>query len=249
MRVTIVTIFPELFAPFLSTSLLGRAVDKGFLDVHVVDLRKFAEPPHHVVDDEPYGGGAGMVMQAPPWIRAVRELSGPDTWKILLSPQGETLTESKVREVSARRDCLLLCARYEGVDERVRRSVVDEEISIGDYVVAGGEIPAMALLESVSRQIPGVVGRPSSVENDSFRSGILDYPQFTRPRDVDGMTVPDVLLSGNHAAIERWRQREALRSTLNKRPDLLARIELTADQKSLLREIQVEDESHAKVKS
>ncbi|MDH3255326.1 MAG: tRNA (guanosine(37)-N1)-methyltransferase TrmD [Acidobacteriota bacterium] len=249
MRVTIVTIFPELFAPLLSTSLLGRAVEKGFLEVHVVDLRQFAEPPHHVVDDEPYGGGAGMVMQAPPWIRAVRELSGPDTWKILLSPQGQTLSEAKVRELSTRPDCLFLCARYEGVDERVRRTVVDEEISIGDYVVAGGEVPAMVLLEAVSRQLPGVVGRSSSVENDSFRSGILDFPHYTRPRDVEGMAVPDVLLSGNHAAIEHWRQREALRSTLRKRPDLLAQTDLTAAQEALLREIQVEDEPHAKVKS
>jgi tRNA (guanine37-N1)-methyltransferase len=248
MRFTILTIFPELFSPFLRTSLVGRAIEKRLLDVRIVDLREYSGDEHHAVDDEPYGGGGGMVMQAPPWVRAVEDLASEKTWRLLLSPQGQRLTEAKVRELSSKTDLMLLCARYEGVDERVRETVVDEEVSIGDYVVAGGEVPAMVLLEAVSRQIPGVVGSTSSVENDSFRSGILDHPHYTRPREVEGLAVPEVLISGNHAAIARWREKEALRSTLRKRPDLLAAAQLSDEQKSLLEEIRAEEISRAKIK-
>ena len=248
MRFTIVTIFPELFSSFLATSLVGRAIEKQLLDIRIVDLRDYSGHPHHVVDDEPYGGGGGMVMQAPPWMRAVQDLASEQTWRLLLSPQGRRLTEAKVRELSEKSELMLLCARYEGVDERVRETVVDEEVSIGDYVVAGGEVPAMVLLEAVSRQIPGVVGSTSSVENDSFRVGILDHPHYTRPREVEGLEVPEVLISGNHAAIVRWREKEALRSTLRKRPDLLAVARLSDEQKSLLEEIEAEEISRAKMK-
>jgi tRNA (guanine37-N1)-methyltransferase len=229
MRVDVITIFPELFGPFLGTSLVGRAVAKGLLEVRLHDLREFTEDRHRSVDDEPYGGGGGMVMAAPPWIRAVRTISagtagrsGPPPWRVLLTPQGRRLDDGKVRELAGRGDLLLLCGRYEGIDERVRLAVVDEEISIGDYVLSGGELPALVLIEALSRQVPGVVGQSRSVEEDSFRAGRLDHPHYTRPPVVEGLAVPAVLLSGDHAAIERWRAGEALRATREKRPDLLS---------------------------
>ncbi|MGE0641318.1 MAG: tRNA (guanosine(37)-N1)-methyltransferase TrmD [Thermoanaerobaculia bacterium] len=235
MRFQILTIFPELFAPFVSTSLIGRAVERGLLSISVRDLRDFTNDRHRSVDDEPYGGGGGMVMSAPPWIRAVRELSGdPAPWRILLSPQGKRLDEAKVRELSARPDLLLLCGRYEGIDERVLATVVDEEISIGDFVLSGGELPAMVLVEALSRQIPGVVQLAGSVEQDSFRGGLLDFPHYTRPVEVEGLRVPDVLLSGDHAAIAAWREEMAVRATRTKRPDLLPEAELTPRQRRLL---------------
>jgi tRNA (guanine37-N1)-methyltransferase len=228
MRVQVLTIFPELFGPFLATSLVGRAIEKGILDVKVHDLRAFTEDRHRSVDDEPYGGGGGMVMTAQPWMSAVRALSEKSQdetkpWRVLLSPQGARLDDAKVRELSDRGDLLLLCGRYEGIDERVRRTVVDEEVSIGDYVLSGGELPAMVLIEAMSRQVPGVVKLADSVAQDSFRGGLLDYPHYTRPPVVEGMAVPEVLLSGDHAAIRRWREQEALRATREKRPDLLAK--------------------------
>ena len=228
MRVSVLTIFPELFSPFLSTSLVGRAMEKGLLEVRVHDLREFTEDRHRSVDDEPYGGGGGMVMTAPPWIRAVRAVSGPSAWRVLLSPQGRRLDDAKVRELAGRGDLVLMCGRYEGIDERVRETVVDEEISIGDYVLSGGELPAMVLIEALSRQVPGVVGLADSVENDSFRGGLLDHPHYTRPPVVEGLAVPEVLISGDHAKIRRWREREALKATLEKRPDLLERPEVLA---------------------
>jgi len=242
MRVQVLTIFPELFAPFLATSLVGRAIEKGLLEVRVYDLRDFTEDRHRSVDDEPYGGGGGMVMTAPPWIRGVRTVSGEGhPWRVLLSPQGARLDEGKVRELAAHGDLVLLCGRYEGIDERVRLTVVDEEVSIGDYVLSGGELPAMVLIEALSRQVPGVVKLADSVENDSFRAGLLDHPHYTRPPVVEGLAVPEVLTSGDHAAIRRWRQREALRATLAKRPDLLAAPEalarLTPEERRALDEV------------
>jgi tRNA (guanine37-N1)-methyltransferase len=235
MRIQVLTIFPELFAAFLQTSLVGRAIGKGLLAVRVVDLRDFADDRHRSVDDEPYGGGGGMVMMAPPWIRAVRALSaGGRPWRVLLSPQGRRLDDAQVQELAGRGDLLLLSGRYEGVDERVTKTVVDEEVSIGDYVLSGGELPAMVLIEAVSRQIPGVVGLPDSVARDSFRRGLLDHPHYTRPPVVEGLPVPPVLLSGDHAAIDRWRRREALLATREKRPDLLAAAELTAEERAWL---------------
>ncbi len=237
MRIEVVTIFPELFSTFLTTSLVGRAIEKGLLDVRVHDLRGFTEDRHKSVDDEPYGGGGGMVMTAPPWIRAVRTLTTEEpAWRVLLSPQGRRLDDAKVRELAGRPRLLLLCGRYEGVDERVIETVVDEEVSIGDYVLSGGELAAMVVIESVSRQVPGVVQQAGSVEQDSFREGLLDHPHYTRPPEVEGWRVPEVLLSGDHAAIVRWRRRQALLATSRKRPDLLAGVQLSAEERRLLAE-------------
>jgi tRNA (guanine37-N1)-methyltransferase len=224
MRIEVLTIFPELFGAFLSTSLIGRAAEAGLLDLAVSDLRDFTDDRHRTVDDTPYGGGGGMVMKVEPWVRAVRDVSsqGPPPHRILLSPQGRRLDDRMVRELARRPRLLLLCGRYEGIDERVRELVVDEEVSIGDYVLSGGELPAMVLIEALSRQIPGVVKQRESVENDSFRSGLLDYPHYTRPPEFEGSAVPEVLLSGNHAEIAAWRARRAVAATREKRPDLLA---------------------------
>ncbi len=242
MHVRILTIFPGLFTEFLATSLVGKAIEDSVLAVEVHDLRDHTSDRHRTVDDEPFGGGGGMVMKAPPWIEAVRALSeGREVWRVLLSPQGKRLNDAKVRELAGRGDLLLLCGRYEGIDERVRELVVDEEISIGDYVLSGGEVAAMVLIEAISRQVPGVVGRADSVEQDSFRAGILDHPHYTRPREVEGIEAPEVLLSGDHRAIEDWRMRQALLATARKRPDLLEGTELTEAQRAWLGELLQED--------
>ncbi len=242
MRIQVLTIFPELFEPFLSTSLVGRAIERSLLEVRIEDLRDYTEDRHRSVDDEPYGGGGGMVMTAPPFLRAVRQLAAAgDVWRILLSPQGKPLTEARVRALARRGEILLLCGRYEGIDERVRMQAVDEEISIGDYVLSGGELPAMVLIEALSRKIPGVVGLADSVEHDSFRHGLLDHPHFTRPRDADGLEVPAVLLTGHHADIAAWRRRQALIATVLKRPDLLATVDLSAEQLREARAIAAEN--------
>lgn len=239
MHVDVVTIFPQLFTPFLETSLVGRAVEQGSLRVAVHDLRDFTTDRHRVVDDEPYGGGGGMVMLAAPWIAAVRALSvEAKPWRVLLSPRGRRLDDRAVRRLGERSRLLLLCGRYEGFDQRVHDLVLDEEISIGDYVLSGGELPAMVLIEAVSRQIPGVVGLPESVEQDSFRDGLLDHPHYTRPAVVEGLEVPQVLLSGDHAAIERWRRRESLRLTRERRPDLLRSARLSEEDRRMLAELE-----------
>jgi tRNA (guanine37-N1)-methyltransferase len=222
VRIDVVTIFPELFGPFLTTSLVGKARDRGLLEIGVHDLRDFALDRHRTVDDTPYGGGGGMVMTAPPWLRAVRTLAHEGTTRrILLSPQGRRLDDATARRLATHAHLLLLCGRYEGIDERVRELVVDEELSVGDYVLSGGELPAMVTIEALSRQIPGVVKQQESVEADSFRAGLLDFPHYTRPIEVDGLRVPDILLSGNHAEIAKWRSSKALEATRRKRPDLL----------------------------
>lgn len=225
MRIDVVTIFPEALTPFLRAALLGKATEGGLVDIRVHDLRDHTSDRHRKVDDEPYGGGPGMVMSPEPLFRAVEaiapERKQDDPRVILLSPQGRKLTQAVVRELATLRWLVILCGRYEGVDERVARHLADEELSVGDYVLAGGEAAALVVVDAVTRVVPGVVGDPASVQRESFEDGLLDHPHYTRPADFRGLGVPDVLLSGDHAAVERWRREEAERRTRERRPDLL----------------------------
>lgn len=227
MRIEILTIFPAYFESPLAESLLGRGIAAGRLEVAVTDLRGFSEDRHRKVDDEAYGGGPGMVMTAPVVAAAVEARRGEGdarAWSVLLTPDGATLDQARVEVLARRERLLLFCGRYEGLDERARNlGLFDEEISLGDFVLPGGEAAALALVEAVSRFVPGVVGRAESVERESFRKDRLDYPHYTRPREFRGLAVPDVLVSGDHAAIEKWRRAKALERTRERRPDLLAR--------------------------
>jgi tRNA (guanine37-N1)-methyltransferase len=224
VRIDVVTIFPGIFESPLRESLLGRAIGAGLVDVRVHDLRDAATDKHRQVDDESYGGGPGMVMKPEPMFAAVESLGSGDRRTLLLSPAGRRLDQALARELAAEPWLVLICGRYEGVDERVVEGVPAEEVSIGDYVVAGGEVPALVVLEAVTRLVPGVIGREESHEQDSFGDeGILDHPHYTRPAEFRGMRVPEALLSGNHAEIERWRREAALEKTRRNRPDLLER--------------------------
>src|ERR1700730_13180845 len=225
MKIEILTIFPDYFVSPLATSLLGRAIESGLLDVTVTDLRSFSQDKHHKVDDEPFGGGAGMIMTVPVIAAAVEKRRGdPQAWSVLLTPDGERLDQALLQRLTQRERLILFCGRYEGIDERARLlGLFDQEISLGDFVLPGGEVAALALLEALSRLAPAVVARAESVERESFSSDRLDYPQYTRPRDFRGLAVPDLLLSGDHARIERWRRARSLERTRQRRPDLLAR--------------------------
>ncbi len=226
MRIDVLTLFPGMFSGPLDESILMRARESGLLDVRVHDLRPFGIGRHRVADDSPYGGGAGMVMRPEPLHAAFETIVGAygapkAAHVIFMTPQGAPLSHERAEALSRMDRLALLCGRYEGVDERARRMWVDEEISIGDYVLTGGELPAMVLIDAVVRLIPGALGNAASAPNDSFANGILDHPHYTRPEEFMGLRVPDILLSGNHAAIEQWRRRQALRRTLRRRPDLL----------------------------
>lgn len=241
MRIDVLTLFPEILAGVLPAGLLGKAIEKGLLDVAVTDIRDFTTDRHRSVDDAPYGGGPGMVMRCEPVFAAAESLRGKNSLErvILLSPRGRRLTHTIVRDLASAPDLVLLCARYEGVDERISQSLCTDEISIGDYVLSGGEVPALVLIEAISRMVPGVVGDWESVESDSFYSGMLGSPYYTRPPVFRGMEVPQVLQEGNHAAIDRWRRKEALRATRDRRPDLL--VNLTDTDRALLAELEQED--------
>jgi tRNA (guanine37-N1)-methyltransferase len=236
MRFDILTLFPELFASFVKETIPGRAVAKGLIDIRLVDLRSFARGPHRVTDDRPYGGGYGMVMKAGPICRAVESLerAGDRSRIILLSPQGEPFTQARAWELSTLEQLILVCGRYEGVDERLRTECVDMELSIGDYVLSGGETAAMVVVDAVSRLVPGVLGGERSNLEDSFEDGLLEYPHYTRPRVFRNQEVPPVLLSGDHEKIRVWRRTQALKRTLARRPDLLERAELTEEDKRIL---------------
>jgi tRNA (guanine37-N1)-methyltransferase len=221
MRIDVITLFPELFQAPLRTSLLGRAVAAGLLEVRVHDLREHGLGRHRSVDDEPYGGGAGMVLRPEPLFAAVEALGAPAAHVVLLSPRGVRLDQGHVRRLASYDHLVLICGRYEGVDERVAEHLADEELSIGDYVLAGGELPALVVIEAVSRLVPGVLGNPASLEAESHARGLLEHPQYTRPPEFRGWRVPDVLLSGDHGAIERWRRARAEELTRTRRPDLL----------------------------
>ena len=223
MRIDVITIFPDLLRGPLAQSLLGKAIDAGLLEVRAHDLREWTDDPHRSVDDAPFGGGPGMVMKPDVWFRAVESLD-PDRGRVvLLSPAGRRLDQSLIRELAGEPHLTLLCGRYEGVDERVATGLPAEEISIGDYVLSGGELPALVLIEAVTRLVPGVIGSEASHAQDSFGDpGLLDHPQYTRPRQFRGMAVPDVLLGGNHAEIDRWRRKAAEDKTRRNCPDLAA---------------------------
>jgi tRNA (guanine37-N1)-methyltransferase len=224
VRIDVVTIFPGIFEGPLRESLLGRAIEGGLLDVRVHDLRDSTSDKHRQVDDESYGGGPGMVLKPEPVFAAVESLGAGDRRTLLLSPAGRRLDQGFARELATEPWLVLICGRYEGVDERVVEGLPAEEVSIGDYVVAGGEVPALVVLEAVTRLVPGVIGREESHERDSFGDGgVLDHPHYTRPAEFRGMRVPETLLSGNHAEIERWRREAALEKTRRNRPDLLER--------------------------
>ncbi|HWF86379.1 MAG TPA: tRNA (guanosine(37)-N1)-methyltransferase TrmD [Vicinamibacterales bacterium] len=269
MTFDIVTIFPAMIEPQLAGGMLGRAAAAGVIDVKIHDLRSFTLDRHRVVDDVPYGGGPGMVMKPDPIFRALDAIEaerGQPLTVVLTSPQGTRFTQAEARRLSQCRGLVLLCGRYEGFDERIRERV-DEELSIGDYVLTGGELPAMVVLDAVARLVPGVVGDEQSVVHDSFTRGLLDFPQYTRPPEInsakasaDGgspkastsaeaaadrsaeriLRVPDVLLSGNHAEIRRWRKRQAVARTLERRPDLLAAASLDEEEQKILRELEAQ---------
>lgn len=238
MKIDILTLFPALFASPFAESIVGKAQDRGLLTVEAHNLRDWAEGKHRVTDDTPCGGGDGMVLKPEPISRALKDLrrQQPGSRVLLMTPQGRTFTQRDAERLSAEAGLILVCGRYEGVDERVR-PLVDEELSIGDFILTGGEPAAMVVVDAVARLIPGVLGSSSSAADDSFSDGLLEYPQYTRPVEFEGQSVPDVLLSGNHAAIAAWRRREQLRRTLERRPDLLETAELSGDDRAYIEQL------------
>ena len=236
MRFDFVTIFPRMFDPLLAEGIIARGVKQGLLDVRVHDLRDFTADKHRSTDDEAYGGGPGMVMLAEPVLRCVEAIGGGHT--ILTSPQGRRFDQSVAKELADRQWLVFLCGRYEGFDHRVHEALQPDEISVGDFVVSGGELPAMLIADAVGRMIEGVVGNSASVEEDSFFRGLLDYPHYTRPEELRGMRVPEILMSGHHEKIRKWRKEQALAATLAKRPDLLESAELDEEATEMLRRMQ-----------
>jgi tRNA (guanine37-N1)-methyltransferase len=244
LRFDVLTLFPDMVAPVLGQSMLKRAQEKGLLDVKVRNLRDFTEDRHKVADDVPYGGGAGMVLKAEPIFRAVDALvseaqaSGEQIRLLFPSPHGRPFTQEYAQHLAREhRRIVILCGHYEGVDERVRTALSPEEVSVGDYVLTGGELPALVLIDAAARLVPGVLGDPESLSEESFSESLLEYPHFTRPAEVRGLGVPDVLLSGHHEVIRLWRRKQALRSTYLRRPDLLQDRALTSEDRQLLDEV------------
>ena len=244
MHFDVFSLFPSVFEPYLATSILQKARQNHLIQVDVHNIRDWAPDRHHVTDDTPYGGGGGMVMKAAPIFAAVESVLGnpPLCPLILLTPQGRPFSAAIARELSQIPRIAILCGRYEGVDERVRQYLVTDQISIGDYVLTGGELPALILIDAISRFIPGVLGDPGGAEDDSFASGLLEYPQYTKPEEFREWHVPEILLSGNHAEIQKWRREESLRRTLKSRPDLLANFPLSKADQLILDKIKHEGE-------
>jgi tRNA (guanine37-N1)-methyltransferase len=234
----ILTLFPEMFLSPLKESIIGKAREEGLITINLFNIRDYAEGKHRVTDDYPYGGGKGMIMKPEPIIRGIEAiLAGkPEARVILMTPQGPPLSQEVVRRLARHARLVIICGRYEGVDERVR-DVVDEEISIGDYVLTGGELAALVVVDAVARMIPGVLGDEGASEDDSFSQGLLEYPQYTRPREFAGRQVPEVLLSGDHQAIEQWRREAALRRTWERRPDLISRARLSDEDRRILEKL------------
>jgi tRNA (guanine37-N1)-methyltransferase len=235
MRIDFITIFPDMFAPLMAEGVIAQGIEKGLIDLRAWDLRKFATDRHRSTDDEAYGGGPGMVMLGEPVFRAVEEIGAGHI--VMTSPQGRRFDQSVAAELGAKEHVVFLCGRYEGFDHRVHEALQPDEISIGDFVVTGGELPAMLMADAMCRLIPGVVGNTGSVEEDSFFRGLLDYPHYTRPQDLRGLRVPDILLSGHHENIRKWRKEQALGATLAKRPDLLETAALDDEAREILRRL------------
>lgn len=234
MRIDIFTLFPQMFQGPLTESILKRAQDNGLLDIRLHDIRAYATDKHHVTDEPPYGGGGGMIMKVEPIIAAIDDVIGNETGAIpviLTTPQGRTFSQAIARDFAAHNHIAIVCGRYEGIDERVRELVITDEISIGDYVLTGGELPAMIMIDAIARHIPGVLGEADAAEDDSHASGLLEHPHYTRPPQFRGLAVPAQLLTGNHGEIERWRRRESIRRTWLRRPDLLLTATLTDKEK------------------
>jgi tRNA (guanine37-N1)-methyltransferase len=238
IRFDILTVFPEMFMSFCGCSLLKKALDKGLITVQLHDIRSYAADKHHMTDDAPYGGGGGMVMKVEPIDRALLSIPmvADAVPVVLLTPQGERFSQKIAEELAACPQLVFVCGHYEGVDERVREKLVNREISIGDYILTGGELSAMVLVDAISRLVPGVLGNSDSAGEDSFSMGLLEYPHYTRPAEYQGWKVPEVLLSGNHREIELWRRRQSLLRTHKRRPDLLRGMELTDQEKKWLTE-------------
>lgn len=242
MDIKIFSLFPEMFEGPLGSSLIGKARDKDILHIEVVNFREYSTNKHHAVDDYPFGGGAGMVLQPEPVVSALRDhldLNDPETEIILMSPQGQRFTQEAACELAGKKQLAFICGHYEGFDERIR-SFVTREYSIGDYVLTGGELPAMVMIDTISRLIPGVIKEQESYEDDSFYHGLLEYPHYTRPQNFEGMEVPEVLLSGHHENIRKWRKKQSLKRTLLRRPDLLEHYELNKEEAIMLAEIREE---------
>mgnify|MGYP001306953550 CR=1 FL=1 len=239
MKIWVLTLFPEMFQGPLSTSILKRAKEKGLFDYQLVNFRDFAKDRHRTVDDTPYGGGAGMVLKPEPVFAAVDSIMAQANscpYRILTTPQGEPFNQRLAKELAAKEELLFICGHYEGYDERIR-SLADREISIGDYVLTGGELATMVMIDAIVRLIPGALGDEQSAPNDSFSEGLLDYPQYTKPAVFRGLAVPEILLSGHHARIAAWRRRQALQRTAERRPDLLAKLDLTAEEREMLQQM------------
>ena len=240
MKIDVLSLFPEMFEGVLHSSIMKKAQENGAVSFGVVDFREYSPNKHKKVDDYPYGGGAGMVLKPEPLFAAVKELTTSSEKRpriILMCPQGETFTQKKAEELAAEEQLIFLCGHYEGYDERIREHLVTDELSLGDFILTGGELAAMAMIDSVVRLLPNVLGNSDSPVLDSFSTGLLEHPQYTRPADFEGMKVPEVLLSGNHAEIEKWREEQSLRRTYERRKDLLESAPLTAHQQKILEQL------------
>lgn len=249
MRFDVITIFPGFFRDFLSFGILSRAIKKGIIEVNIHNLRDYTTDKHKKVDHKPYGEETGMILMPEPVFNAVESIRISDSsLTVLLSPQGKLFNQELALRLSKLSQLILICGRYEGVDERIKEHLIDEEISIGDYVLSGGEIPAMVIIDSVARLIPGVVGKEESLKKDSFFSKILDYPRYTKPRNFRGFLVPEILLSGDHEKIRKWQMEKAIENTLKKRPELLEKLELTEEQKNIIKKIKTQIKFNAEVK-
>ncbi|MDM5332702.1 tRNA (guanosine(37)-N1)-methyltransferase TrmD [Ureibacillus composti] len=243
MNIHVLSLFPEMFTGVFGASILKKAQEKGAVNLAVSDIRTFSNNKHNQVDDYPYGGGAGMVLKPEPMFHAVEKITeGRNPRIILMCPQGERFTQKKAEELAKEEELVFLCGHYEGYDERIRQYLVTDEISIGDFVLTGGELPAMTVIDAVVRLLPGVLGQEDSHIHDSFSTGLLEHPHYTRPADFRGMKVPDILMSGNHAKIDQWREEQSLKRTFERRPDLLEEMDLTKEQLAYIESLKKEKE-------